>query len=781
MNADDRTYVVMESGYYIDRHSGIPIVNLYSRCYEDPMVTATHSFPYEPYLYVPANEATKFSHPAIKRIEDEILLDYKHNEIRKVIVNIPTDVRDVRDLGYSFTRESDVLFDKRFLIDHKIRYAYKVIDNKPIPVEVDHPMDPLVMYFDIETWDNTGGFTGPKEATAPIVSIQIGNNYNDKEVVFTYAIGKSNDPDQFMCETEQELYQMVMAYIQELNPDILAAWNSDQFDIPYIINRAKILRTQGTLKKSLCRYAEPSTKITIYKKREQFRSYLPGRACLDMMEAFKKYNVGKGQRESNGLKSVISDKSLLKEAAYTYQDLGPIINDIIVAERWDDFIAYCKNDIKALKVIDKKLGLYKFFESIRFIAGNKITESLHNSTIIATYVRHEGIKPLPRRKYKGDDEDDGPKFPGALVVTPKLGVHEWVATVDLNSLYPHIILAYELSSDCDGIIHKSTQKLMDLREVYRDQKNRGLDGASARDSAAKALVNSIYGIMGAESSECYDEEKAAFVTATGQKINKHIQELVKLKGKSVIYGDTDSVFFSEVKTGSECLYFEKWLNEELVKWSDEQGCKIHFKLKSEKLFRRIIFKPKSNDRSQASKKKYAGHLIWEEGRDCDEFKFMGLEIKRSDNSIMTKQCLSYLLETTLLKGEVEKATKFVRDHYRSVLDGTANIYDISIPRELRKTNYNGEKNAWADGKTYALQHFNYTIQEGEKPRLVHLKHGETICIDDGFDTSQISHLVDWKLMAEKTIKKKLESYFWAVDIEWNTAIKGQTNLQKFGF
>ena len=917
----------------------------------------------------------------------------------------------------------------------------------------------------------------------------------------------------------------------------------------------------GVSTNGLSRYNECRTEYN--KFTGKFRSYIPGRAFIDEMEAFKKYNIGNGQRESNGLKSVISDKSVLKDAAFSYRDYGPMIDQVIKEKRFEEFLQYCKNDVIALRVIDKELGLFNFFETTRVLAGNKMIDGLHNSTILETYVMHEGIRPMPRKTYGGPKE----KFKGALVVAPSTGIHEWVATVDLNALYPHIIVGFDVSPDIDGIIAKTTKKLMDLRDIYREQKKQGLLGAAARDSSAKSLVNSVYGIMGAKSARLYDKDKAQFITQTGQDLNRYIQKLCESKGKKVTYGDsiggkseikvygkdgsfkycniedlftkvdfskgdkeycnledcyvetisndgriamdkvpyimrhkcdkkvyrvqltnkwyidatedhsifvyankakmvnvrqfmraitckteeigkkyrsvitrrssihtkieginkdirfyeylgyhvgngslnynkdgksyygiislgsdsdelypyfiewlisnnyitnlykdarggkhigdmkysglelvkfiekhighshskvipefmftetvenirafirgyftadgtvmmrndlpivrltsinnnlivgmqkllyiagiscgyyiennsnkyegkdsgtfslhlnvydvpkfrdeigfitsrkqerlskandfkiengidwaysslqsiseienfndyvydlhcennhnyfannilvhnTDSVFISEVHTGNECIEMQNYLNEELAKWSAEKGSKVNFKLKAEKLFRRLLFKPKSSDRNTPGKKKYAGHLIWEEGKDCDEFKFMGLEIKRSDNSNITKTCLEYFLETSIIGGDLPNATGYVRQQYLDVLEGRANILDISMPKEIRKISYDG-KNSWIDGRDYAKQQYNYIIQEGEKPRLIYLKHDKVICIDDGFDMELLRNEIDWATMAEKTIKSKLESYFWAVNVEWDEAIRGQTNLDKF--
>jgi DNA polymerase elongation subunit (family B) len=532
----------------------------------------------------------------------------------------------------------------------------------------------------------------------------------------------------------------------------------------------------------------------------KFRSKIGGRAPLDMMEAFKKYNTGAGQRESNGLKSVISDEELLgkcmnnnaqtcnitnnkctgkcenyKSYAFTYEDLGPILQSVVDNKRYDDLIEYCKNDVIALQHIDDALNLYMFFENIRYICGNKIMDSLFNSVIIEMGLMHEGIKPMPRKIHREKTKED--QFDGALVIKPKNGIHKWVGTVDVNALYPNILVGFNISMDIDGITVQFVKKLMDMREHYRELKKQGIHGADILDATAKSIVNSVYGIIGSKAFRLFDRDKALFITSTGQDINRYIQELCKSRGFSIIYGDTDSVFISEVKSGSDALLIETFLNEKLEQWSHDHNCTTVIKLKAEKVFATLMFKPKATNRNDSSKKKYAGRLVWKEGKVLDELAYMGLELKRSDNSIATKECLQQFLEYALLKDDVQGAIKTVKTSYKNIKKGNVNPYDISLPKEVRKLDYDG-KNSWVEGINYARSKYQHAIGEGIKPRLLYLKHG-VICIDDTFDITLIKDDIDYVQMANTTIKKKLESYLWALDLDWNFVIKGQQDITKW--
>lgn len=774
----DDVYVVMESTYTIE--GGKPVVILYSRDYHDQYKSYTHKFHnFEPYFYCPATDVQKVS-PHIKRIEkDAFYIDALGRPICKVITHTPMDVPKCREM-WKWTDMADFVFDKRFLIDKHIRYAYKIIDNEPVPVEVPNPILPRIVYCDLEMLSPQGIFPDPIHASYPIITIQVMDSLTKKIIVFTSdVVEQTDDSTHIVCGDEAQLIKTFLSYIKEVDPDIIGGWNFEQFDIPYLINRAKniSISLSGLSRSGRCSTEHDSTTGS-------FRNRVPGRAIIDMMAAFKKYSIGSGQRESFGLKSIIGDHELLdkvdkdgnviKSYAFEYLDLGPMLQKVIDEKRFTELINYCKFDVIALQNIDESLGLYLYFESVRFIAGSKLPDCLYNSKIIEMLLLHEGIRPMPTKKY-GQTVD---KFPGALVVSPIAGIHNKVLTLDVSAMYPNIMLGFNVSPDVDSIVVKAMRKIMDLREHYRSLKKQGVQGADTLDSGTKSIANSFYGVTGSPAFRLYNKSNAYFVTSTGQEINWYIQTVCIELNKTILYGDTDSVFISEVSTVPEALSIESIVNSKLLDWCKEKGCSVPITVKAEKMLERLLFKSSSTDRKKSSKKKYAGYLVWEEGKPKNELKYMGLELKRSDQSNITKECLSHFLNTILIEGNQESAINNIRELYKSIIDGTVNIMDISIPKAVRKISYDS-KNSWIQGIEYAHNNYQYNIQEGAKPRLIYLKHDQVICIDDDFDTTQIIHDIDWKKMADTTIRKKMESYLWSLNMDWNTMIDGQCDLTKW--
>jgi len=766
MTDSEKYYVVMESTYTVENHQ--PIVILFSRNYNDPTESVTHRFTgFEPYFYVPAKIPSGISSNLIKRIEDDIHIDALGREIRKVVTYLPSDVPKVRDL-FEWTDMADFVFDKRFLVDKHIKYAYKVVDGEPVPVDVPNAMLPRVTYCDIEVVSPPGIFPDPKVAAFPIITIQVMDSITKKIAVFTSdVVPQTDDETHYVCKDEKDLIKTFCLYIKHNDPDNIAFWNGDQFDIPYLIQRSKVI---GVSLHGFSRQGE--AKYDIDPRNGRFRVRVGGRATLDMLEAFKKYNIGRAQRESNGLKSVIGDKDLLGDNAFEYDDFGPIMEKVINEGRFSELIDYCKNDVIALQTIDETLGLYKFFETTRFLAGSKIMDGLFNTRILEMAFLHEGMRAMPTKTYgnKGDE-----KYIGAFVYEPIPGIHKLTGTLDIASLYPTIICSFNVSIDIDNISVNVTKKFMQLREQYRAEKKQGLLGAAEKDASMKSIVNSIYGFYGDKNGRMFNKEKAEFITLTGQEINKFLQQCCLEIGKEVVYCDTDSLFIKEINSVDELTSIEKLMNENLVKWTTSHNGVVPITLKAEKYFERLLFKYKSTEK-KAGKKAYAGKLIWNEGQYVSKLSFMGIAVKRSDSSNISKDCLYNFLYKILMEEDTHGAIQYIKKLYKGILNGEANILDISLPKSVRGLDYT-KSNSWVNGIAYGRKEYNYIIGEGIKPRLVYLKNNGVICIDEEFDTSLIKNDVDWKKMADKCIKRKLESYLWSLNMEWNSMIEGQNTLE----
>lgn len=747
---------------------GKPEVLLFSRNYKNRLETTEHVIKdVIPYFYAPESEQF-VNLPFGCEFTNEICEDALGRSVRKVNMDLPVSISRTRD-AFSFTDMGDILFDKRILYDLGIKYAYTWDNGRPTPVEVPAILLPRILYFDIEVRSPEGTFPGPEWVNYPIVSIQTLDSYTDRIIVFTNGMPQTERDDHIACVDEHELFKVFMEYLIKLDPDVLTAWNGEQYDIPYIIRRGKKI---GATLKGLGRWNNLRSDY----ENGVFRNKVTGRSVLDMLPAFKKLMVMKSEREGYDLKSVARDYG------YAYDDFGAKIDELFVQERWDTFIDYGRHDVIALKTIDnhKNVGLFKFYETLRRIAGCKLDDTLYNSKIIEAMLIFGGIKPMPTKKHFIPDKKD--KFPGAMVLLPPPGLHEWVATVDLAALYPTIMRAFprETSPDKDMRVIELLNIVVEEREKLRRQRLAGDDSESVaqEEYCYKVLANSFYGVIGAKTFRMFKRECAEFVTKTGRDLNTDIHTKIRSMGKTVLYGDTDSTFFKTVKEVSEARLIETELNQFLLEWGKKHGALVNFSLKIEKIYERILFKKDSKGK-QAAKKRYAGRLVWEEGKDVDELNYKGLELKRSDQANITHVCLKKYLEILLLEGDTEKAATYVRGVYRDVKAGKYSIMEVSIPKALRSINRNNDT-PWARGIANTKRLFNYNIKDGAKPRLLYLaREPYEICIDDELDIGKYIEMIDWDEVCEKTITMKMKSYIESTGITWNRIVHGQQDISKW--
>jgi len=764
------TWVLEESTYQVT--NGEPELILFGRNYEDKFKTAVHIVKgFKPYFYAPAHE--RHYDTEITHYGSDVEIDALGREVRKCYTRLPRDVKGVRD-KFEFTDMADFLFEKRYLVDTGIKYAYEWDKDSGVATPVDVPsiLMPRIVYFDIEVLAPESILPLPFNPNYPVVSIQVMDSYTKKIIVFTYGLPEKCAEDHMGCGSEVKLFKAFQAYLKTIDPDIVTGWSSSNYDFPYLIRRAAEI---GVSVSGLGRWSRPFAEYVTRDNKSAWSVRIKGRSTLDMIEAYKKLMIMKGQKESYALKEIS------KEYGFEYIDYGAKLQRLFDNGDWDTFLQYCRNDVIALENIDNHpdVILFEFYEYIRMICGTRIDDTLYNSKLIEMYLLHGGIKPMPTKKY-----NNGPKkkFEGAYVMSPPSGVHQNVGTVDLAALYPTIMRAFpnETCPDIDLKIIEMINTFVGERELLRELRKSGDDssGTAVREYAYKVLANSVYGVVGSPSFRLFKRECAEFVTSTGRTVIQYVQERLTNKyNKTVIYGDTDSAAFNEITNPDEGLEIQDGLNNDLLIWGDEHGAKVPFSLKFEKWYRTLMFKKGSNS-NKVAKKKYCGHLLWEEGVVKDELNYKGLELKRSDQSKMSKDCLHEFLDLVLMQNKVDTAINYVREVYEKSLRGDIHYRDASIPKMIRSV---GNKSPHARGIDNTRNYYHYHIPDGVKPRLLYLK-GEIkeICIDDEFELDPVTiENIDWEQMTESNITKKMQSYIESLGYKWDAVIHGQTGLDRW--
>ena len=536
--------------------------------------------------------------------------------------------------------------------------------------------------------------------------------------------------------------------------------NSEGFDIPYVMRRARRLKVST---QPLSR--SPSLIAT--------ENRFPGRTKIDLLVYYKDWSKPVGQLPTYDLKYVYKH-----ECGVTYVDYGDRIDELILANDWKTLVAYGKNDVVALRDIDRKTGLVMFYENLRRLVGIKFEDTLARGKIIEYFLMHKGIKPLPTREHRENVSD----YKGALVLKPTFGVKEWVGVCDLKALYPSIIVAFDVSPDIDKMIPKVIVELMEARERMREQRLRGEGGEALATSeqSLKYIINAFYGYLAFTGARLYKPELAAFITKTGRDISVQLHEKIRSLGYQVVYGDTDSTFISVVKTGEEGKKIEIDLNNLLQVWAREHGVKSTLAptLKLEKIYKTLMFKKHSGS-EDAAKKRYVGWLVWKDGHTKDEISYTGIEVKRSDTSLLTKRMMEEFFRLVLKEGDTNRAIRIVKDNMQKVKEGRVSVHDVAVPKGVHKTE---RQSPHVRGMKYGQELLGIKFREDKKPKLLYCTRPvDVVCIDDDVADEEVRRVVDvdWARMALVCVEMKMKSLVESLGLSWEEMLLGQTGLRKW--
>lgn len=343
------------------------------------------------------------------------------------------------------------------LFESDIPAIYKFISDNFYSVQ---PVPLTIGYFDIEVdfdLSNGKGYPTPENPFGEINAITL---FDTKTQEYNCLI-LSNDNsllvsdeeypvNVYHCVSERQLLDTFFSLIEDV--DILTAWNGDIFDIPYIIERSKIIYGESKALKKLCRDGHS---VFTKRKQDRFKNYinqyvLVGRSHLDLLELYRKFTAG--ERPSFKL-DVIAEIELKKNKVEYDGDLGELF-------RTDPkkFLEYSLHDVRLLLMLDKKLRLIELAISMANRASIKITDVFgsikyleHAIRNYCHFDRHDPIV-LPDKA-----NTDRQSFEGAFVLTTKPGAYSWTMSVDLASLYPSVIRAINISPETHVLQCERTQ------------------------------------------------------------------------------------------------------------------------------------------------------------------------------------------------------------------------------------------------------------------------------------------------------------------------------------
>ncbi len=597
----------------------------------------------------------------------------------KVTVTVPDKVRELRDRVKSIQHvkdvlEADIRFYIRYMIDNDVRPGWLMFSNlKPADVKMggvssvyvtEEPPKSLsievmpklsYMALDIEVYNPRGT---PDPRRDPVIVIALASHKGDVKLLTL---------DKY--RGERDMFNEFNAIVDEWDPDVIFGYNSNKFDMPYLVNRANAINT----KLQLSKYGTPPEQ-SVYGHWS-----IIGRAHIDL------YNFVEDMTD-------VKRKSLDYVAEYfgiMKRSERVNIPGHRIYQYWDDegkrdlLVKYARDDVVSTLELGRRLLPYAMqLASVSGLPLDQVGPASVGARV-EWMIMHEAYKMgelAPNRVERPYET-----YKGAIVLEPKPGVHRNIAVIDFSSMYPNIMLRYNISPDTlitngaegdyytapevgfrfrkspRGLYTVLLQELIEARREAKSEMGKYPEGSpewvllNERQRALKVMANAMYGYCGWLGARWYIKEVAESVTAWGRHLLKTAINMAKERGLSVIYGDTDSLFVT----------YNKDKVDELVDEINKMG----FEVKIDKIYSKLIF--------TESKKRYIGLTV---DGDID---IVGFEAVRGDWSELARAVQERVAEL-VLRSSVDEAVKYVR----SVIDDLRNyrftLDDVIIWKTLDK-------------------------------------------------------------------------------------------------
>lgn len=307
-----------------------------------------------------------------------------------------------------------------------------------------------IAFFDIETsFDKESGWSDASDADNYITSISVHLQWLDEIICLALppetltweeAQAIANEVGNVVLfHSEKEMLQAFMAVIEDA--DVLSGWNSEAYDIPYIVNRIK--KTMGKFEaRGMCLWEQDPKVRTFERGGKEAQTYdLIGRVHVDYMQIYKKYNYE--ERHSYALNAIADVE--LNESKIAYDGtLDELYND-----DFKKFLEYNIQDTRLLDRLDKKLQFIDLANSIAHATCVLIQTTMGAVAVTDQAVlveAHSRGEVCPDKKRTAKD-DTSVRAAGGWVATPRKGFHRWIASTDMKSLYPSVIRTFNMSPE----------------------------------------------------------------------------------------------------------------------------------------------------------------------------------------------------------------------------------------------------------------------------------------------------------------------------------------------
>jgi len=376
---------------------------------------------YTPRMFLPAE--TKKNN-LWKNLQDQPLEEIKFDSIR-----------ECRD----FIKRYEEVDNFKIYGNNRYEYAF-IADEFKGMVEWDQSKINIAV-IDIEV-GSENGFPDPYKATEPITAISIKKLNGEMKVYGCQEFhNQQSNVSYIKCVDEWTLCKSFLKDWVEDYPDVITGWNTKFFDIPYLINRFEKLLGEDEMKK-ISPWNLVNERTAHVKGRELTAYEIYGISSLDYIELYKWYAPGGKSQENYRLDNIANVE--LGESKLSYDEYDNLHQ--LYRLNYQKFIEYNIKDVELIEKLENKLKLIELGLTLAYDTKSNyddiFTQTRMWDALIYNNLIEKGIAVPPR----GFSEKDAP-FEGAYVKEPQIGMHDWVASFDLNSLYPHLMMQYNISPE----------------------------------------------------------------------------------------------------------------------------------------------------------------------------------------------------------------------------------------------------------------------------------------------------------------------------------------------
>lgn len=581
----------------------------------------------------------------------------------------------------------------------------------------------------------------------------------------------------YTFRSEKGMLNFFLSAVKQFDWDILTAWNSD-FDIRNLVNRMKVLGVD---------YKELSPiKVVTDKK-------IYGRLEFDLLKGFRKIHFSE-------MKSFRLFDVMRREFDIKVGDSPKKLSDL-QKNSPNELILYNAGHVDAIVLIDMKMKVIEYFDTIRKVSGCRFEDVFSNSRVLDAIVLGKINKKLPTKK----EGSECASFKGAIVLDPKIGfVLKNIIVLDLSKIYPSIVMSANISPETfigytsdfpegelkkyividdivieklrRGEVSKIYNDLFAVRKSIEDELYKQKYGSpewykfERKKEAIKSLINSFYGVLGYSKFRIYTPDLARSVTYLGRNLINFCKMKIEDLGYEIIYGDTDSIFVQSKKSDindqvREGKYLAEYLNDHFDEFARKFNIDNHFfHIDFESIYWSVFFK---------EKKRYAGMKSYNKGKIIPYEEMIkipptvkGFESKRSDSSDFQEKFQNEMFFDILTRREPEHIAKKVFIEQKKIENGEYSPDYIAFRAPIRKPleEYTKTTPPVIAGARWMNKHFGMHFSVGDKLKWIYVKRvsgypsTHVVAFEKEEDIPDCVE-IDWKVMANKNVMEKAMQLF----------------------